>query len=148
MISEIFHYGRDHVSYCRTLRDVCKARLFGDIKTEKQILQETEPEKVRDLGRQISPFDRKIWDDHKFNLVCDGNRAKFTDPELQDVLLATGDRLLVEASPLDKIWGIGFDAEEAPHKYDDWAQNLMGLTITRVRDEIRKDHQLSKVLHL
>lgn len=82
-----------------------KARLFGDTDVEKKILHEAEPEKVRDLGRMIAHFNHDVWEKHKFDLVCDGNRAKFSDPELREVLLATEDRLLVEASPVDKIWG-------------------------------------------
>lgn len=82
-----------------------KARLFGDVEIEEQIRVESSPEKVRDLGRRIQPFDRDIWDQHKFQLVCAGNRAKFSDPGLKEVMLATGDRLMVEASPVDRIWG-------------------------------------------
>lgn len=114
-----------------------KASLFKDHEMEEKIRKELDPEKVRDLGRQIKNFDGQIWNKHKFDLVCDGNRAKFSDPELRTVMLDTGDRYMVEASPVDRIWGVGFVAEDAPGHLDEWGENLMGHVMMKVRSEIR-----------
>lgn len=114
-----------------------KASLFKDYEMEEKIRKELDPEKVRDMGRQIKNFDGKIWNKHKFDLVCAGNRAKFRDPELRSVMLATGNKFMVEASPVDRIWGVGFTAEEAPRHVDAWGENLMGHVMMKVRSEIR-----------
>lgn len=116
-----------------------KARLFGDAESEEKIRQEHVPAKVRDLGRKIAPFDGQIWDQHKFELVMAGNRAKFRDPALREVMRKTGDRFMVEASPEDRIWGIGFSAEDAPKNVPDWGENLMGKVMMQVRNEIRQE---------
>ena len=61
------------------------------------------------------------------------------DPQpLKDLLLATGDRLLAEASPFDKIWGIGFKAEEAMNHKSQWGQNLLGQALMKVRQQLRE----------
>ena len=114
-----------------------KAKFFGDMQTYKMILDEPEPEKVRDLGRLIKPFDSKVWAQHSFEVVLSGNRVKFQDSDLKERMLATGDRLLVEASPTDRLWGIGYDAAHAADHFDEWGQNLMGTVMMQIRAELR-----------
>ncbi|CCG83156.1 protein of unknown function [Taphrina deformans PYCC 5710] len=109
-----------------------KARLFRDHDSERLIIDATEPEQVRDLGRKIKNFDGKLWNEKKFALVLDGNRAKFKDPILRAVMLGTGDRIFVEASPVDRIWGVGFDRDEAPKRVSEWGENLMGKVMMQV----------------
>ncbi|KAH8165044.1 hypothetical protein CIB48_g3183 [Xylaria polymorpha] len=58
---------------------------------------------------------------------------------LRDVLLATGDRELVEASPFDRIWGVGFAAKNAPGRRNKWGMNLLGKCLMEVREEFRKE---------
>ncbi|CAN9093874.1 unnamed protein product [Alternaria alternata] len=91
---------------------VQKARCFGDEKVAKQMLETTNPKKHKDLGRQVRGFDAKVWDERKLEIVTQGTYHKFTisdDAEnLRRMLLATGERELVEASPFDRIWGVGF----------------------------------------
>ena len=63
---------------------------------------------IKDLGRKVHNFDGTVWDKNKISIVLDGNLAKFSQNEkLKSMLLSTGDKILVEASPYDKIWGIG-----------------------------------------
>ena len=79
----------------------------------------------------------------KSRIVEEGNWWKFTNcsdqPQLKRRLLETGDRELVEASPTDTIWGVGFDAQNAEFHREDWGQNLLGKAIMAVRKRIREE---------
>ena len=87
-----------------------KALLFNDNETNLKIMQEKDPKTYKALGRQVKNFDPSIWDKNKFEIVVKGNIAKFSqNEELKKFLLNTNDKILVEASPHDKIWGIGMD---------------------------------------
>jgi len=115
-----------------------KALLFGDAIIFLEIMDTSSPFTIKKLGRNIKKFDPKIWNDHKFNIVVEGNRLKFNqNPELMDVLLKTGNKTIVEASPYDKIWGIGITAEKAINIPENkWpGQNLLGHALMVVRSE-------------
>lgn len=115
-----------------------KALLFDDMKSYKKIMKETDPRKIKLYGRYISDFDEKKWNKHKYKIVYDANYAKFTQNEvLKKKLLATGDTHIVEASPTDKIWGIGFSMTN-PNRFKTelWGENLLGKAIMEVRDAI------------
>ena len=87
-----------------------KALLFNDNETNLKIMQEKDPKTYKALGRQVKNFDPSLWDKNKFEIVVKGNIAKFSqNEELKKFLLNTNDKILVEASPHDKIWGIGMD---------------------------------------
>ncbi|KAK3203426.1 hypothetical protein GRF29_112g1234278 [Pseudopithomyces chartarum] len=96
---------------------VGKARIFSDEDTAQEILATSEPRKQRALGRTVKGFEEKVWDAHKLRIVEEGNYHKFTISEdaenLRALLLATGDRELVEASAMDRVWGIGFSESNA-----------------------------------
>ena len=90
-----------------------KARLFGDAETRSKILEAPDPGKAKALGRQVRGFDAAVWDRECFDIVVRGNVAKFGQNEpLRHYLLETGDKVLVEASPVDRIWGIGLAADD------------------------------------
>lgn len=113
-----------------------KARLFGDAEACARILQATAPLACKRIGRQVRGFDEARWREHRFALVTVGNIAKFEqDPRLAAYLRATGDEILVEASPSDCIWGIGY-GRERPEAQDPlrWrGQNLLGFALMRAR---------------
>jgi hypothetical protein len=117
-----------------------KAMLFGDEETAELIMQEKNPREQKKFGRKIQGFDKAIWDKNSLAIVYRGNLAKFSQNEgLKKELLATGDRILVEASPVDNIWGIGLD-EKAKGVEDpaNWkGLNLLGQAITLVKNELR-----------
>jgi ribA/ribD-fused uncharacterized protein len=119
-----------------------KARLFNNMDIlEKIIAAETAPE-AKKLGRQITGFKPEVWEKEKFNLVLQGNLLKFSShPELKDFLLKTGDRVIAEASPADKIWGIGLAADhpdvENPLKWE--GENLLGYALMEVRDILKTE---------
>lgn len=117
-----------------------KALLFGDTEKYEKIMTASHPKQFKDLGRRISGFDETVWNRHKTDIVIKGNLAKFSqDPELRSFLLGTGERILVEASPYDKIWGIGMSANdtkcENPEMWN--GENLLGFCLMEVRDLIK-----------
>lgn len=98
------------------------------------------PKEMKAFGRAISPFDEQLWNASSYDIVRRGNAAKFAQNEaLRRYLLGTGSRILVEASPRDRIWGIGLgksnpDAEHPPK----WrGRNKLGFALTQVRDELQ-----------
>lgn len=116
-----------------------KALLFGDAEHAAKILAASHPREHKALGRKVRGFDDAVWKRERERIVMAGNRAKFTqDDELRATLLATRGTTLVEASPYDRIWGIGLAATD-PRALDpaSWkGQNLLGKILTRLRDEL------------
>lgn len=113
-----------------------KASLFGDVEIFEKILRAEKPAEVKELGRKIRNFDQAKWNDKKFEIVKIGNFHKFTqDKKLMDYLLSTGDRIIVEASPTDTIWGIGLSQDskriDNPHTWK--GENLLGFALMEVR---------------
>jgi ribA/ribD-fused uncharacterized protein len=117
-----------------------KARLFGDAEALAEILAESNPAACKALGRKVRGFDEAAWKGARFELVTRGNAAKFgQDGALRDYLLATGDEILVEASPRDRIWGIGLGRNHE-HARDPrtWrGGNLLGFALVRTRAILR-----------
>src|SRR5512139_2345180 len=116
-----------------------KALLFADTETAAKILAADHPRQHKALGRKVKPFDDATWKRERIAIVRAGNHAKFTqNAELLDKLLATAGTTLVEASPYDKIWGIGL-GEKDPRAQDpkQWkGRNLLGYVLTELRDEL------------
>ena len=121
-----------------------KAELFEDKDIIEKILNAKSPAQAKKLGRQVKNFDPKIWGDNCFDIVCEGNFHKFSQHDnLKEFLLDTKDRVLVEASPVDKIWGIGM-AQENEHAENPrlWkGQNLLGFALMEVRDRLRNEKE-------
>ncbi|HEU5058197.1 MAG TPA: NADAR family protein [Kofleriaceae bacterium] len=113
-----------------------KARLFGDERALFAILAEPDPAACKRLGRRVRGFDDAAWARARFDLVVAGNLAKFGQSDhLRAILLATGDAILVEASPTDRIWGIGLAAAD-PRAADPatWrGANLLGFALVKTR---------------
>lgn len=118
-----------------------KARLFDDEEMLEKILKSDNPKEIKELGRKVRGFDGDKWARKRYSVVLKGNFAKFLqNEELMQFLLQTGDKILVEASPYDKIWGIGMSADD--EKIDnplEWrGQNLLGFALMEVRDELNR----------
>lgn len=114
-----------------------KAVLFNDLEIREQILNITSPKSIKALGRKVKNFDGRIWNEHKYRIVCTGNYEKFNqNQDLKDYLLGTGNIVIVEASPYDKIWGIGIkkDTLGIENPYNWKGQNLLGFALMEVRD--------------
>jgi ribA/ribD-fused uncharacterized protein len=119
-----------------------KARLFGDLSMADRVLGVRHPNEAKTLGRQVSGFDEERWAAARYDIVVAGSVAKFgQNDDLRAFLLGTGDRVLVEASPLDRVWGIGLAADdERADKPDQWkGLNLLGFALMDARDILRKD---------
>lgn len=117
-----------------------KALLFNDIETAEKIMLTSHPRDQKELGRQVKNFDKNLWDKVNLQIVYKANYAKFTQNEdLKKQLLETGNKLLVEASPYDQIWGIGMgEEEEGINNPMNWkGQNLLGWAITLVKQELQ-----------
>ncbi len=85
-----------------------KAKLFDDNEILEKILKSETPNEAKSLGRKVKNFDSEVWDEHKYEILKQANILKFSqNQELKDFLLSTYDKILVEASPYDTIWGIG-----------------------------------------
>lgn len=118
-----------------------KARLFCDTKAEQKIISASNPREAKKLGRSVLGFDNTLWLENRFSIVVNANLAKFAqDPELKTYLLSTGSRVLVEASPVDKIWGIGLAANDVgvdnPNLWK--GDNLLGFALMEVRSQLVK----------
>jgi ribA/ribD-fused uncharacterized protein len=115
-----------------------KAVLMGDMEIAKKILGETHPSAAKRLGREVRNFDLDLWAKNADQVVEEGNWFKFSQNEdLKEVLLGSGDKEIVEASPDDRIWGIGFNSDEAEGKESDWGNNGLGKALMRVRERLR-----------
>ncbi|WP_370949188.1 NADAR family protein [Amycolatopsis sp. cg5] len=117
-----------------------KALLFDDPVTADKIRNASHPNEAKTLGRQITGFDERVWTEHRQDIVVTGNLAKFgQNAEIKTFLLNTGDRVLVEASPLDRIWGIGLaEDDERAADPDRWlGLNLLGFALMEVRERLR-----------
>lgn len=119
-----------------------KALLFGDKKIYDEIMAASHPRQCKELGRKISHFKEDVWNEHKVQIVIQGNLAKFGQNEaFKEYLLQTGSRILVEASPYDKIWGIGL-AQDTPNieNPNTWrGENLLGFALMEVRERLKKE---------
>ncbi|WP_292008263.1 NADAR family protein [Chryseobacterium sp.] len=116
-----------------------KARLFNDQEILDKVLLSNGPKQAKSLGRKVKSFDPVIWDEHKYELVKKGNLLKFSQNEkLKSFLLSTGNKILVEASPYDRIWGIGMlESDSRAENPLQWnGKNLLGFALMEVRDEL------------
>ncbi|MBC1374772.1 NADAR family protein [Listeria sp. FSL L7-0091] len=116
-----------------------KAKLFNDTEMRGKILAAKHPKQAKSFGRLISGFQEDVWMENRFNIVKRGNLAKFSqNKDLKNFLLHTNNRILVEASPLDKVWGIGLasDDKHAENPLHWKGLNLLGFALMAVRDEL------------
>lgn len=117
-----------------------KALLFGENDVARQILQAKTPKRAKELGRSIESFDNEIWEANRETIFKEVLLDKFKNIDLRNRLLKTGDLHLVEASPFDKIWGIGLAHDhpdaETPSKWR--GLNLLGKVLMEVRNELKK----------
>lgn len=125
-----------------------KAYMFMDIASAKKILEAKLPKDQKKLGRLVVDFDQAIWDKFKFQVMYKACYAKFDqNPRLKKMILSYPGKHFVEASPYDKIWGVGL-AEEDPLIDDpkNWkGENLLGLVLSKVRDELESEAGTTKI---
>lgn len=139
-----------------------KAATFKDKPTMAAVLREAQPVKQKALGQQVKGFKAEIWDKVKYDVVLRANTAKFSEGwasdsdtavygegglaeggdrvSMRELLLATGDGELAEASRFDRVWGIGFGPEEAKRRpKSQWGQSLLGKALMEVRTRLKEE---------
>ncbi|GAA3114600.1 NADAR family protein [Streptomyces rectiviolaceus] len=117
-----------------------KARLFGDAEAERAVLASRTPAEAKNAGRLVRGFDETMWERERFGIVVEGSVHKFASTAaLRSFLVGTGSRVLVEASPMDRIWGIGLAADDdraqAPERWR--GPNLLGFALMEARERLR-----------
>lgn len=119
-----------------------KAIFFKDFQTADKILNlgNKHPKEAKRLGRQVKNYNDKLWNEVRENIMFEVLMSKFDIKDLKKQLLNTKDLILVEASPFDKIWGIGLDENDAKKiKEENWpGKNLLGNVLMKVRKEKSK----------
>ncbi|MBH5337255.1 NADAR family protein [Streptomyces pactum] len=116
-----------------------KAALFGDAEARRRVLAAGHPRQAKEIGRSVRGFEERVWAEHRFELVVRGSVLKFGQhPELGRYLLGTGARVLVEASPVDRVWGIGLasDDERAADPARWCGLNLLGFALMEARQRL------------
>jgi len=116
-----------------------KALLFGDCDAAKQILTAETPREQQAIGRTVRGFDESVWVMFREGVVFTGNYARFSqNPDQRELLYATRGTTLVEASPHDRVWGIGLAADDprALERSQWLGLNLLGEALTRVREAL------------
>lgn len=100
-----------------------------------EILATNKPEQAKRLGRKIKNYDEEVWAAIRYQKMVDVLIVKFAQPSLNKQLLATGSKILVEASPYDRIWGVGLKKEDPRiEQSKNWlGQNLLGKALMEVR---------------
>ncbi|PQE22569.1 Mitochondrial carrier protein [Rutstroemia sp. NJR-2017a BVV2] len=124
-----------------------KALFFNDRSTASLILQTSSPQEIQALGRSVKNFNSEEWAKVRYEVVVKGNVAKFSrgGTEIRECLERTGERELVEASPTDRVWGVGFGVEECERmeregsvRREGWGENLCGRAIMEARGRVRE----------
>ena len=121
-----------------------KAKLFDDAKAAEKVLLSPTAKEAKQIGREVIGFNQKQWNEKRFEIVVNANFAKFSQNKaLKDFLLNTGDQIIVEASPVDKIWGVGM-SQDNPAISDPYSWkglNLLGFALMEVRDRLLNQEQ-------
>ncbi|UDN36053.1 NADAR family protein [Proteus vulgaris] len=122
-----------------------KAKLFNDIEIRERIIATSNPGTAKALGREVKGFNQEIWEQQRMDIVIRANIAKFSQNNaLGTFLISTGNRVLVEASPVDKIWGVGLSEQDKeisnPLLWN--GLNLLGFALMKVRSVLMEgSHQ-------
>ncbi|VBB18391.1 hypothetical protein YASMINEVIRUS_854, partial [Yasminevirus sp. GU-2018] len=114
-----------------------KAALFRCRPAFNRMSATDDPSAQKKLGRQVTGFDDDTWNKYCCDIVKIGNYLKFTQDEtLKRELKSTGSAVLIEGSPLDKIWGVGlkFDDPRIMNKRLWQGTNYLGICLMFVRD--------------
>ncbi|AQS10444.1 swarming motility protein YbiA [Clostridium saccharobutylicum] len=114
-----------------------KARIFKDEEALDKILKAYHPNQMKLIGKNIKNFDLKIWNEVKFDIVKIANLGKFSQNyKLKKYLRSTKNKILVQASPHDKVWGIGFSENDCLSQNPLYwnGENLLGFVLMNVRE--------------
>ena len=114
-----------------------KALLFGDLDIAEDILFEKNPRNQKAFGRKVRNFNADEWNAASFELVKKGLREKFLqNPELLEYIRTHKGQEIVEASPEDRIWGMGYAIYDAIPNQNNWGENRLGKILTELSLEL------------
>jgi hypothetical protein len=116
-----------------------KAVYFGDMNIAEEIMKTPNPREAKKLGRKVINFNADTWTNISYQIMVDVNLAKFEQNRiLSHVLLSTESKIIVEASPNDRIWGIGlhWSDDKCLDKSNWQGTNLLGKALMDVRKEL------------
>lgn len=132
-------YGRLTLPTAEHWMMACKALVFGDEDALARIVETPSPAAAKALGRRVQNFDADVWRDRSKQAVYLGNERKFSSPGMRELLSSTEEATLVEASPMDRIWGIGLGADNprASCRAQWRGENRLGHILTALRADIR-----------
>ncbi len=122
-----------------------KAVLFNDAGVAHEVIEVTgtsggDLAQVKALGRKVANFDEETWNQNRSRIVLEGSLHKFQqNEELRETLLATGTKKLVEASPRDRIWGVGYGHKNALKMKQQWGLNLLGKALEEAREKLKAE---------
>lgn len=118
---------------------VNKALLFEDIETAEKVMETNSPKRQKELGREVKGFNREVWLRNCVPIMVPGLVSKFRqNSNCYETMKNSIGKIIVEASPVDPIWGIGL-AEDNPLAWDQetWkGLNLLGECLMKTREEI------------
>lgn len=116
----------------RTVEHYFQAMKFEDAPYRARIRRAHKPKDAKGLGMTRALPLRADWEEVKDGVMLDAVRVKFaTHPVPRDLLLSTGDALIVENAPMDAYWGCGPDGQ---------GLNRLGQILMRVRAELAPSH--------
>jgi hypothetical protein len=117
-----------------------KAKAFNDHEKAHEIATKgQDPRVAKDMGREVRGYDEKIWSKYREEAMYTAIYKKFSQyPDLRKQLLDTGDKILVEGTPFDPIWGvmIKWDDDRILDERNWKGQNLLGKVLMRIRKDI------------
>ncbi|KAF9028181.1 DUF1768-domain-containing protein [Hymenopellis radicata] len=122
-----------------------KALLFNDAGVAHEVIAMTGTSggklaQVKALGRKVAGFDEATWNENRSRIVLEGSLHKYQqNEELREALLATGAKKLVEASPRDRIWGVGYGYKNALKMKEQWGLNLLGKALEEAREQLKAE---------
>ncbi|KAI2783409.1 DUF1768-domain-containing protein [Daldinia loculata] len=149
-----------------------KALLFDDPEIAAEVLRCKSPHRARELTKKLKNYDQAVWETHRERILYEANWHKFTSPytprntlpatcelwfdisdealkhseRLKEALLETGDRQIVQASPLDYVWGNGYWWKVSWQRRQRWGLNLQGIILMQLRDRIRHEEEMKKMM--
>lgn len=134
-----FNYDGKHFETAEHFMMYEKARLFCDDASADKVLSALSAKKAKEIGREVRGFNQGVWEANRFEIVVTANLAKFSaNSALRDFLLGTDGKVLVEASPVDRVWGIGLAKDDSrcddPRKWK--GLNLLGYALMEVRKQL------------
>lgn len=120
-----------------------KALMFSDLDAYEKIMENKHPDEIKILGRKVKNFDKKVWDDWKYDIVYTGLYSKFNqNDKLKKLLLSTGDKWIGECNKFDTIWGTGLTTYDMINYNYDLnnlpGENLLGKALMDVRDKLKR----------